>query len=133
MDWTLATHLLYLLVTLPLTFLVARSLARHGTAFLADAFEHREGLARSVNHLLLLGFGLVNTGFVLLLLRAGGPVRDATGAVEVLSVKLGVVLLVLGLLHLANVAALGGTRRRRVELAEREAAVASVASPPGSP
>ena len=45
----------------------------------------------------------MNIGFVALYLRRADTVADARGIFEALSVKLGVVLLVLGVMHLGNV------------------------------
>ncbi|POX40862.1 hypothetical protein C3486_11755 [Streptomyces sp. Ru73] len=112
MDLTVVAYAVYLLVSIALTVWVARTLSRHGRIFLADVLRGNEKLADAVNHLLVVGFYLVNLGFVALYLRAAAPVTTARALVETLSVKLGVVLLVLGVLHLANVYVLGRIRRR---------------------
>ena len=98
-----ATYLIYLVVAVPLTIWVARTLTRNGRIFLIDVFHGNEAFADAVNRLLVVGFYLVNLGFVTLFLRTGGPVVDANGVFEELSVKLGTVMLVLGGLHLTNV------------------------------
>ena len=112
MDWTVATYLAYLAIAVPLTIWVARTLSRNGVIFLADVFTDRAELAQAVNRLLVVGFYLVNLGFVTLYLRVDTTVRTAQGMVETLSVKLGVVMLVLGLLHLTNVLVFNSIRRR---------------------
>ncbi|MFW6775232.1 hypothetical protein ACOACO_13180 [Nocardioides sp. CPCC 205120] len=112
MDWTVTTYLGYLAIAIPLTVWVARTLFTNGTVFLTDVFEGRHELAAAVNRLLVVGFYLLNVGFVLLFLRVGDPVLDASGMLEVLSVKLGVVMLVLGGVHLANVLVFNSIRRR---------------------
>ena len=98
-----ATYLIYLIVAVPLTIWVARTLSRNGRIFLIDVFHGNEAFADAVNRLLVVGFYLVNLGFVTLFLRTGGAVLDANGVFEELSVKLGTVMLVLGGLHLTNV------------------------------
>lgn len=112
MTWTLTTDLAYLGLAVPLTVVVATLLSRSGRVFLADALEGRPDLATAVNRLLLVGFYLLNLGFVSLYLRAGGTVVDARGLLEELSLKLGVVALVVGVLHVGNVAVLSTIRRR---------------------
>ncbi|GAA0488349.1 hypothetical protein [Streptomyces olivaceiscleroticus] len=112
MDLTVVAYAVYLLVSIALTVWVARTLSRNGQIFLADVLRGNEKLADAVNHLLVVGFYLVNLGFVALYLRAADAVATARGLVETLSVKLGVVLLVLGVLHLANVYVLSRIRRR---------------------
>src|SRR5262245_8309337 len=109
MVWTYAV---YLVVSVFLTVWVGRTLYRNGRQFLVDALAGNEKLADSVNHLLLVGFYLVNIGFVSLALRYGGHVKEVEAAIEYLSTKLGVVLLVLGGMHFFNLFVLSRWRRR---------------------
>ncbi|MGY4767667.1 hypothetical protein ACXC9Q_12190 [Kribbella sp. CWNU-51] len=103
MTMTVTTYLIYLLIAVPLTIWVARTLSRNGRIFLVDVFHGNEDFADAVNRLLVVGFYLVNLGFVTLFLRADKVVVDARGVFDQLSVKLGFVMLVLGGLHLTNV------------------------------
>lgn len=102
MNATVITYGLYLLLALPLTIWVARNLFRNGRIFLVDCFHGNEPLADSVNQLLLMGFYLVNFGFVALYLKLANEVLEVRGILEALSGKLGVVLLVLGGMHFFN-------------------------------
>ena len=112
MDWTVTTYVAYLLIAVPLTVWVARTLSRHGRVFLEDVFVGNDALADAVNRLLVVGFYLLNLGFVSLYLRGGADVVDLRGLFEELSVKVGVVSLVLGGLHFANVYVFNAMRRR---------------------
>jgi len=113
---TVTTYLIYLLIAVPLTIWVARTLSRNGRIFLVDVFHGNEDFADAVNRLLVVGFYLVNLGFVTLFLRSDTAVLDARGVFEQLSVKLGIVMLVLGALHLVNVWIFNAIRRRsRIE------------------
>ncbi|MEU0743672.1 hypothetical protein [Streptomyces sp. NPDC006134] len=114
MDRTVIAYVIYLLVSIALTVWVARTLSRNGRAFLADVLHGNEKLADAVNHLLVVGFYLVNLGFVALYLDSDETIENARGVFEALSAKLGVVLLVLGVMHLANVYVLNRIRRRGV-------------------
>lgn len=114
MDLTVVAYVIYLLVSVALTVWVARTLSRAGKVFLEDVLHGNEKLADAVNHLLVVGFYLVNLGFVALHLKSADRVGNARELFEALSVKLGVVLLVLGVLHLGNVYVLNKIRRRGV-------------------
>ncbi|MFB7738367.1 hypothetical protein ACFC08_29045 [Streptomyces sp. NPDC056112] len=114
MDRTVIAYVIYLLVSIALTVWVARTLSRNGRIFLADVLHGNEKLADAVNHLLVVGFYLVNLGFVTLYLSGDQSIDDTRGIFEALSTKLGVVLLVLGVMHLANVYVLNRIRRRGV-------------------
>jgi cytochrome c biogenesis protein CcdA len=110
MDLTVLSYVIYLLVSVVLTVWVARTLSRAGRVFLAQVFRDSELLADAVSHLLVVGFYLVNLGFVSLFLKTGATIDDARQVFEKLSEKLGVVLLVLGGMHLANVFVLNKIR-----------------------
>lgn len=112
MDRTVIAYVIYLLVSIALTIWVARTLSRNGRIFLADVLKGNEKLAEAVNHLLVVGFYLVNLGFVALYLSGDQTIEDTRGIFEALSTKLGVVLLVLGVMHLGNVYVLNRIRRR---------------------
>ncbi|MFD7028506.1 hypothetical protein ACFWAR_10795 [Streptomyces sp. NPDC059917] len=114
MDLTVLTYVIYLLVSVGLTVWVARTLTRNGRTFIADVLQGNEKLADAVNHLLVVGFYLVNLGFVALYLQADYAITEPRGIFEALSVKLGVVLLVLGVMHLGNVWVLNKIRRRGI-------------------
>lgn len=108
------THLVYLGLSIAVTVWVARTLYRNGRVFLVDCFHGNTSLADAVNHLLVVGFYLVNIGFVALALRFGVSAADAKEALESLSTKMGLVLLVLGFMHFFNLAVFTTCRRRAI-------------------
>jgi cytochrome c oxidase subunit IV len=112
MDLTVATYLLYLAVTIPLTLWVARALHRHGQIFLNDVFSGDTNLARAVNQLLVIGFYLLNLGYVALFMTSQAQVDSVRRLMEVLSAKVGAVAIVVGAVHLANVWMFNAFRRR---------------------
>lgn len=112
MNPILLTHLGYLAICVPLTLWVAKTLHKNGRIFLVESFGGNVALADSVNHLLVVGFYLVNLGFVGIYIRNGGTPVDAAGALEETSVKVGTVTLVLGLMHLFNLYVFNKIRRR---------------------
>ncbi|WP_262281550.1 hypothetical protein [Micromonospora sp. MA102] len=113
MDVKVWMYLAYLAVSIGLTVWVARSLARNGLVFLEDVFADKR-LADAVNSLLVVGFYLLNLGYVTVAMKEAAPVGTTSQALEQLSMKVGWVLLVLGALHFFNVFALGRYRRGRL-------------------
>jgi hypothetical protein len=114
MDLIIVAYALYLLLSIPLTVLVARTLSKHGRTFLTEVFADSPGLANAVNQLLVVGFYLVSLGFVTLFLTSSTRELTARGVFELLSVKIGTVALVLGVMHLLNVLVFNGIRRRHL-------------------
>ncbi|WP_395789057.1 hypothetical protein [Aquimonas sp.] len=135
-----ATHVayaVYLLTSIGLTIWVARALSSSGEMFLIRCFGQDEELARSTNRLLVIGFYLVNLGFVCYRLAGwnAGPVE----LVPAVGSRVGVTLLVLGGMHFFNmamIARLGHTVNRWVRTQrqmEAADALASAAQPPELP
>jgi hypothetical protein len=102
MNIVLWTYIVYLAVSLSITVWVGRTLHKNGRIFLVENFQGKEALADSVNHLLLVGFYLLNFGFVSLALQYGTKPLDAVGAMEFLSTKIGLVIVVIGVMHFFN-------------------------------
>ena len=109
---TVYTYAIYVVVSVALTVWVARTLHRNGRVFLVDAFSGNETLADSINHLLLVGFYLINVGYVALALKYGDKPHDVQGAIEFGSTKIGLVLLVLGGMHFFNLFVFAAVRQR---------------------
>src|SRR5712671_4308824 len=114
MNWLLTTYVAYLLISVCLTAWVARTLHKNGRIFLVDSFLGNEKLADSVNHLLVVGFYLINIGYVTLALKYGVVASTAQESLETLSTKVGLVLLVLGGMHFFNLFVFAAMRKRAV-------------------
>ena len=112
MNHTVTAYLIYLPVAVAMTVWVARTLHKNGRVFLVQAFRGKEDMADSVNHLLVVGFYLINIGFIATALRYGEKPHDTQEMIEFLSTKLGVVLLVLGAMHFFNMFNFDKMRRK---------------------
>lgn len=106
------SYALYLITSIGLTIWVARTLSKNGEVFLIDCFGHDAVLARSTNHLLVVGFYLVNLGFILLTLRLGNPPETLADAIRFLASKVGLAVLALGAMHFFNMSAIAHFGRK---------------------
>ena len=106
------SYCIYLAVTMAVTICTARTLHTNGRVFLIDAFHGNQALADSVNHLLVVGFYLINVGYVALAMQTQAEVENARQAFELVSGKIGTVLLVLGVMHFFNLFVFNSIRRR---------------------
>jgi hypothetical protein len=111
-NYTVLGYLLYLPIALGMTIWVARTLHRNGRVFVVAAFRGNEEMGDAVNHLLVVGFYLINIGFIAFALRYGEKPVDLQSMIEFLSTKLGVVLLVLGGMHFFNMFNFDKMRRK---------------------
>jgi hypothetical protein len=113
--FTECSYGIYLMISIPLTIWVARTLFQHGRIFLVDTFDGNVELADAVNRLLVVGFYLINVGYVTVALRYGDQPHDLKSAIEVLSTKLGAVMLILGGMHFLNLYVFTRMRKHAVD------------------
>ena len=105
-------YMLYLAIAIAFTVWVARTLSGNGEVFLVECFGHDEVLAKSTNHLLVVGFYLMNLGFIMLTLQFGEPPATVPETVLFLSSKVGLAVLVLGGMHFFNMHAIATYGRK---------------------
>ena len=113
-----ACYLSYLAISIAVTIWVARTPHRSGRVFLVDAFHGNEPLADSVNQLLVVGFYLVNVGYIALALKTADALANLRAVIELESTKIGIVLLILGAMHFFNIFILARMRRHRLHSVE---------------
>jgi hypothetical protein len=110
MDLRFFDYPIYIAVSVFLTVWVGNTLYRNGRPFLVSVLKE-EGLAESVNHLLVVGFYLVNFGAAALLINTGGQPAGVPDMIKQTVTRIGVVLLVLGAMHFFNLYVLNRIRR----------------------
>jgi hypothetical protein len=115
MDPVVVGYLVYIALTVGLTVWVAQALSRHGRVYLAEVFGN-ERTGAAMNQLLVVGFYLINFGVAALWLRTDQQVSNVRDLVQLLSMKLGTVLLVVGALHLINLLIFSRIRRNNLLL-----------------
>jgi len=101
-EYAVWTYIVYLAVSLVVTAWVARTLRKNGQVFLVDAFSGNVPLATAVNELLVVGFYLINVGYVSFVMRFGTKPNSVQSAFEFFSWKIGMVLVILGIMHFFN-------------------------------
>ena len=105
-------YALYLAITIEITIWVARTLSKNGEVFLIQCFGHNAEVAKSTNHLLVVGFYLVNIGFITLTLSLGTEPVTVTDTIRFLSNKVGLAVMVLGAMHFFNMGAVAQFGRK---------------------
>jgi len=111
-------YAIYLLVSVGITIWVARTLQKNGTVYVTEGTNTNSELADAVSHLLTVGFYLVNIGLISLALKTRGPVFDYESGIELLSTKIGWVLLALGCMHFVILLIFTGLRKNNRKVNE---------------
>lgn len=132
MDHKVWMYLAYLAISVGLTVWVATTLSRNGMVFLEDVFQDSK-LAKAVNQLLVMGFYLLNLGYVAVAMTSTASIPTTAEALETLSWKIGLVLLVLGVLHFFNVFFLNRYRRGRLRQQQQQPPLPPIGRLPGHP
>lgn len=109
------TYLLYIGISLTMTFAVGHTLNKNGYIFLMENYADKTQLAKAINNMLLVGFYMINIGFIsyTLKINAGQP-QNYAQLMEFLSVKVGFIAIVLGVMHFALMFALQKYSYQRV-------------------
>lgn len=102
MNYVILTYSIYLILSIGLTVWVAKTLFKNGKIFLIDIFHGNKDLADSVNNLLLVGFYLINVGYAVYTLKEYSSISSMQEVIERLSIKVGVIILILGCMHFFN-------------------------------
>jgi hypothetical protein len=128
------SYVTYLVISVAVTVWVARTLHKNGGVFLVHAFHGDKELADSINHLLVVGFYLINLGYVALALAASYLAIDTPRqAIELVSDKIGHILVVLGIMHFLNLYVFNRLRRRGQEPSMRPPLAPDAHFPPPLP
>ncbi len=123
MNYIIITYSLYLVITIALTIWVARTLFKNGKVFLIDIFHGNKELADSVNNLLLVGFYLINIGYAVYTLQVTGGIVNTQEVIEKLSLKIGLIILILGAMHFFNLYIFFTLRKKATQEAKYKAPI----------
>ena len=114
MTYLTCAYLLYLCITIILTVWVATTLQKNGKIFLIDSFNGNEALAESINHLLVVGFYLINIGYISVALKETVDINNFQQVIELLSSKVGWVSIILGVMHFFNIMIFSNMRKKAI-------------------
>ncbi len=117
MNYNILNYIIYLPVAIILAIWVGQTLFKKGRVFLMTIFHEDQELVDSVNHLLIVGFYLVNIGYIIYTMRVSYGLSSLQVMIEALSLKLGSILLILRVLHLLNLVVLFKLRRKELQIA----------------
>lgn len=115
MNYIIITYSFYLVITIVLTIWVAKTLFKNGKIFLIDIFHGNKELADSVNNLLLVGFYLINIGYAVYTLQVASSITNYQEVIEKLSLKIGLIILILGAMHFFNLYIFFTLRKKAIQ------------------
>lgn len=106
MNYNILTYLIYFIILLFVVLYGGIKLYQGGRPFLVNTFAGDEPLADAVNKFLLAGYYLTNLGYTIIALKIWSKVETPVEFLNVLSFKIGTIVLILGVMHFINIFAL---------------------------
>lgn len=106
MNYNILTYLFYFLILLFVVLYVGMVLYKGGRPFLINTFSGNETVAGAVNKFLFAGYYLTNIGYTVIALKIWEKVESPTQLLNVLSLKVGAIVLTLGIMHFINILSL---------------------------
>ncbi len=100
--YNLITYSIYLTIGAIIIFLVGRNLHKNGYHLILNLFQN-ELFTTTINNLLLVGYYLVNIGYLAITVVNFDQLQSLELVLIALADKIGVILLILGILHFNNI------------------------------
>ncbi|MFM7023443.1 MAG: hypothetical protein ACKOXB_10725 [Flavobacteriales bacterium] len=115
MDYAVVNYGMYLGLSIGITIWVANTLRKNGKPFLEETFAGDKQMAESVNNLLVVGFYLINVGYMAYTIKVSTEIKELKELIEVLSWKVGRIILILGGMHFFNLAIFFRLRKAAID------------------
>ncbi|HYE55706.1 MAG TPA: hypothetical protein VD996_12710 [Chitinophagaceae bacterium] len=100
----LLTYIIYLLIAYFITVHVGWRFYRNGRIYILNLLHGDEKLTDFINRLLLVGYYLLNLGYVLLTLRSWEKIETWNQVLASISFMTGKIMLILAVIHFINMA-----------------------------
>lgn len=113
MNVNVITYSIYLAVTIYVTVVVGYGFYKNGIHLIVDLFSGNKVAANAINKMLLVGYYLVNIGYLALSISTWPPLTSYLDMVQILFAKVSIILLVLGVLHINNIVCLHILAKRK--------------------
>jgi len=102
MNYNIASYLIYLPVMFYITIKVGWTFYKNGQHYIDDIIPGEPHLAKVINRMLLLGYYLLNLGYVTYNVSRWEHIGSSLQMCNVLSARIGFIMVFLGVLHFIN-------------------------------
>jgi len=111
-NLNIITYIIYLLISFYITISVGWMCYQNGRVYLKNIFSHHPNWVTPINKLLLMGYYLINLGYITFNLNDWENIVTPLMMVDGLLFKLGYLLVALGVLHYFNIWVLAQLSRK---------------------
>ncbi len=106
MNYNIIAYIIYIAITFFIIVNVGMVFYKNGRVFILNLFHGDDDTTDRINKLLLVGYYLLNLGYTLLSITTWTKVGDTSELVSQLSYRLGILIMLLGIMHYFNMAVL---------------------------
>ncbi len=103
--YNILSYFIYFTLTIPVIVFVGWKCYKIGKIYLLDVLKDDE-ICNSVNKLLLIGYYLLNLGYIAISISSWGNINTFSEIIEIVFTKISVILMLIALFHYINIAAL---------------------------
>ena len=109
--YKILSYFIYFFLTIPVIVFVGWKCFNIGKIYLLDVLKDDE-ICNSVNKLLLIGYYLLNLGYIAISISSWGNVNSSSTMIEVVFTKISIILITISILHYINIATLYFLRKQ---------------------
>lgn len=109
--YNVLSYFIYFFITIPVIVFVGWKCYKIGKIYLMDLLKNGE-VCNSVNKLLLIGYYLLNLGYIAVSISSWGKIDTVSEIMEVIFTKISLILIIISLLHYLNIGMLYFLRKQ---------------------
>ena len=103
MNYNIVAYFLYFAITFLIIVKVGRICYQNGNVFVSQLIPNHEDLCKKINHLLLIGYYLLNIGYCTMTIISWKKIGGFTQLIEIISLKTSLIILIIALMHYLNI------------------------------
>jgi len=103
MTYNILSYIIYGCITVYIIYYVGRLFHRNGRIFILRLFNGNDSLTDTTNNILLLAYYLFNIGYSVIQFSFWERITDVVNMISSISVKTGILILILALTHYFNI------------------------------
>jgi hypothetical protein len=103
MNLNLIGYTIYLLITITIIIKVGRICYQNGNVYVAQLIPDHMDLCHKINHVLLLGYYLMNIGYCAMTLISWEKILTFNQLIEVIAFKSAIIIVTIAIMHYGNI------------------------------
>ncbi len=103
MNYNIVAYFLYFAITFFIIVKVGRICYLNGNVFVSQLIPNHEDLCKKINHLLLIGYYLLNIGYCTMTIISWEKIERFSQLVEIISLKTALIVLIIAGMHYLNI------------------------------